>query len=208
MNRPFIVAIAGGTASGKSTLAELLAEKLSAPTISHDCYYKTVPPEIANHPNRVEIYNYDHPDSLDSALLVKHLEELRAERPVRIPAYDYATSCAVPDVTEVSPSRFIIVDGILILSVPELRPLFDFSIFVEAPDDVRLIRRIRRDTVFRGQSLEYILTQYLAMVKPMHDRFVAPSGDYADLILDGTGNLQELVTDSYDNIRLRYGRLV
>lgn len=200
MTRPFIIAIAGGTASGKSTLAEVLAARLEAESISHDCYYKTVPPEIANAFNRVEAYNYDHPDSLNSALLAQHLRELRAGRTVLIPEYDYATSTAIPEVTEVDPTPFIIVDGILILAEPELLPLFDFIIFVECPDDIRLIRRILRDMTFRGQSISEVLTQYLKAVKPMHDQFVAPSAKHAHLRIMGTDPVETMALQAIEQM--------
>lgn len=194
MSRPFIIAIAGGTASGKSTLADAVAEHLQATTICHDVYYKTVPEHLRNHPRRVELYNYDHPDALDTALLVAHLRALREGASVRLPRYDYATSTAIPEDTPVDPAPFIVVDGILILAEPDLLPLFDLIVFVEAPDDVRLIRRIRRDIAERGQTLDYVLTQYLAMVKPMHDQFVAPSAERAHIRLNGTKPVENLVT--------------
>lgn len=202
MTRPFVVAIAGGTASGKSTLADAVAAALGdrATSISHDCYYRTVPPHIATHPDRANLYNYDHPEALDSALLAAHLEELRQGRPVRVPHYDYATSTAIPDVTEALPRPIILVDGILILAEPALRPLFDLSVFVHAPDDVRLIRRIRRDTTVRGQTLDYVLDQYLKWVKPMHDEFVAPSERHAHLVLKGTSPVDKLVPIVLDRI--------
>jgi uridine kinase len=203
MNRPYIIAIAGGTASGKSTLADALAARLGAKasSISHDCYYKTVPGHVANHPDRATLYNYDHPSSLDSTLLAEHLRELRAGRAVRIPRYDYATSQAVPEASAVEPRQFILVDGILILAEPDLIPLFDLIVFVDAPDDVRLVRRIRRDTTVRGQTLNYVLDQYMNTVKPMHDEFVAPSKQHAHVILDGT--LNGLATAVVQEIRAR-----
>jgi uridine kinase len=205
MMQPFVVGIAGGTASGKSTLAEALAARLgdAATVISHDCYYKTVPRHIANHPDRATLYNYDHPESLDSALLAQHLTELRAGRAVRVPRYDYATSAAVLDATEALPRPFILVDGILILAEPALVPLFDLIVFVEAPDDVRLVRRIRRDTTARGQTLDYVLDQYLNTVKPMHDQFVAPSARHAHVVLPGTEPVDGLVTVVLDHIPWR-----
>lgn len=200
---PLVVAIAGGTASGKSTLADAVAAALGpvAVSISHDRYYKTVPDHIRHHPRRVFLHNYDHPDALDSALLAENLKELRAGRSVRIPRYDYATSTAVPADIPVEPRPIILVDGILILAEACLRPLFDLSVFVEAPDDVRLLRRIRRDTTVRGQTLDYVLDQYETSVKPMHDQFVAPSVTHAHLVLNGTRPVDGLVKATLDRIR-------
>lgn len=190
--RPFVLAVAGGTASGKSTLAGAIAKKLGdkALSISHDLYYKTAPPDAKS---GGKLYNYDHPDSLDSVLLASHLWELKKGRPVKLPRYDYVASAHVPDATPVSPKPVILVDGILILAEENLRPLFDLVVFVEAPDDVRLVRRVKRDTTDRGQTLDYVLTQYLDTVKPMHDQFVAPSRQFANLIVDGTRPVMELV---------------
>jgi uridine kinase len=200
---PYVVAVAGGTASGKSTLADGLAAALGseAVSISHDRYYKTVPEGIRHHPRRAFLHNYDHPDALDSALLATHLAELRAGRSVRIPRYDYATSVAVPDDLLVEPRPVVVVDGILLLAEPCLCPLFDLSVFVEAPDDVRLLRRIRRDTTARGQTLDYVLDQYEQTVKPMHDQYVAPSAAHADIVLNGTRPVDGLVSVVLDRIR-------
>lgn len=205
MNRPLILAIAGGTASGKSTLADNIAAVLGDEvlSISHDIYYKTVPEPLRHSPRRAFEYNYDHPDALNTALLVEHLHELREGRSVMLPRYNYETSMAEQDVTLVTPRRVILVDGILILSDPDLRSLFDFSVFVEAPDDIRLVRRIRRDTTVRGHALDYVLTLYVNSVKPMHDQFVAPSASYANIVLDGTRPIEGLVMTVLEHIRPR-----
>lgn len=202
--RPFVVAVAGGTASGKSTLADALKAKLGdkALSISHDLYYKTAPPDAKS---GGKMHNYDHPDALDSALLATHLWELKKGRPVKLPRYDYVTSVHVPDATPVEPKPVILVDGILILAEPALRPLFDFIVFVEAPDDVRLVRRIRRDTTDRGQTLDYVLTQYLDTVKPMHDQFVAPSAEHAHILLRGTRPVAGLVQTVLDHVMFPCG---
>jgi uridine kinase len=196
--RPFVLAVAGGTASGKSTLADALKVSLGglALSITHDLYYKTAPPKTGDG----RLYNYDHPDALDSALLATHLWELKKGRPVKLPRYDYVTSVHVPDVTHAEPKPLVLVDGILILAEEKLRPLFDFIVFVEAPDDVRFARRVRRDTTDRGQTLDYVLDQYLDTVKPMHDQYVAPSAKHAHLVLDGTKPVDGLVRVVLDRV--------
>lgn len=189
--RPFVLAVAGGTASGKSTLADAIKASLGdkALSITHDLYYKTAPPKTG----AGKLYNYDHPDALDSALLATHLRHLKEWKPVRLPRYDYETSVQVLDATPVEPRPVILVDGILILAEEVLRGHFDFVVFVEAPDDVRLVRRVRRDTTDRGQTLDYVLDQYLDTVKPMHDQFVAPSVKHAHLVLNGMRPVEGLV---------------
>lgn len=191
MTHPLLLAVAGGTASGKSTLAEALATKLGdkALTISHDLYYKTAPPRVTG----AKLHNYDHPDALDSALLADHLRALKAGSSVDLPRYDFKTSVGLRGITPVQPKPVILVDGILILAEHTLLPLFDFIVFVDAPDDVRLVRRIRRDTTDRGQTLDYVLAQYLDTVKPMHDEHVSPSKVHADLVVSGLDPVGSLV---------------
>lgn len=190
-----IVGIAGGTASGKTTLARGLLRRLDATVIYHDRYYRTVPPEIACRPDRVVSYNYDHPEALDTRLLCEHLDRIRAGEPVRVPDYDYATSTRTPESewTEIEPRPVIIVEGILVLSEPELRGRFDHTIFVDAPADIRLARRMRRDLVERGQSPNEVVEQYLTFVRPMHSQFVEPTKAFAHLVLDGERPSDDLI---------------
>ena len=197
--RPFVLAVAGGTASGKSTLADAIKAKLGsrALSITHDLYYKTAPPKLGDG----RLYNYDHPDALDSILLAEHLGDLKRGQGVVLPRYDFVTSVQVLNATPVEPRPVILVDGILILAEPILREHFDFVVFVEAPDDVRLGRRVRRDTTDRGQTLDYVLDQYLDTVKPMHDEFVAPSVKHAHIVLDGTKPVDGLVETVLKRVR-------
>lgn len=182
---PFVVAVAGGTASGKTTLVERFAARHPCLRITHDRYYRDVAQPRG--------HDYDHPDSLDTALLVSHLAELRAGRPAELPVYDFRTHTRQPRTERVEPQELVIVEGILVLHHPELRALADLSVFVHAPPDVRLVRRIRRDVVQRGRDVPGVLEQYLATVRPGHVGFVEPSRQHADLELDGTRPMDELL---------------
>ena len=180
-----VIGIAGGTASGKSTLARALADELGdqANHLVHDRYYRPVAPEQA------ETHNWDHPDALDTALLIEHVDQLCQGRATVVPSYDFTEHARLETGTPLEPKPFLIVEGILVMSDPELRERFDVSFFVEAPADIRLIRRIRRDRIERGRSLESILDQYEATVRPMHEQFVAPARAHASQVIDGTASL-------------------
>lgn len=196
--KPLIVGIAGGTASGKTTVARGAVAALGdrATLIEHDRYYRTVDPAIVAHPDRVRLHNYDHPDALETDLLLEDLRKLRAGQSVRIPAYDYATSSRFPEHrwALIEPRPVLVVEGILIFAHAELSALFDARFYVDAPDDLRLARRLRRDIAERGQSVVEVLDQYLEMVRPMHERFVAPHRGGADTtVLDGTSAADDLV---------------
>lgn len=186
-DRPLLfVGIAGGTASGKTTLARNLAEVMpSCLLISHDRYYHTVP-DPAHH-------NYDEPSALDSRLLTYHLREMQAGRAVIIPRYNFTRHAREPAGEMVTPAPLVIVEGILVLSDPVLAPHLALRVFVSAPDDIRLIRRIRRDVVERGRSVEEVLHRYETTVRPSHERLVAPVAAQADLVLDGTAPITEEV---------------
>lgn len=175
--RPFVVGIAGGTASGKTTIAEAFARSQGAALIAQDRYYRTFPD-----PHGV---NFDHPDSLETSLLVAHLDELRQGRSVAVPRYHFPTHSRLPEVDVVLASPLVVVEGILVLAEASLRARLDLCVYVEVPDDVRLLRRALRDTRERGRSLEGVAEQYLASVRPMHEAFVRPSAAYAGLVLDG-----------------------
>lgn len=182
---PFVFGIAGGTASGKTTVARELAERTGALLVSHDRYYRDL--------LRPELANFDHPEALETSLLVEHLGELRGGRAVALPTYDYATHRRTPTTERVSPRPVIVVEGILVLADAALRACFDLKVYVDAPDDVRLARRLRRDVRERGRTLEGVLDQYLATVRPMHLAHVEPSRAHADLVLDGTHRSTTLV---------------
>lgn len=191
--KPFVIGIAGGTGSGKTTVVRMLVEELGTErvaVIEHDSYYH--PDSALSFLERQKI-NYDHPESLETALLVKHLDQLRRGRPVEIPVYDFTTHSRMEKTRRVEPRNVIIVEGILILCEPELRELMDLRIFVSTDDDVRFIRRLQRDLVERGRSAQSVIDQYLTTVKPMHLQFVSPSKRYANLIIPGDGPVQTAI---------------
>ena len=186
--KPYIIGIAGGTGAGKTTFARRIYDCIAATTngdiaqISHDSYYKDLS-HLSILEERAKT-NFDHPDSLDTELLIHHLKELVNGRSVIIPNYDFKTHSRCEDEGEVVESkRVILVEGILLFSIKELVQLMDLKIYVDAPCDIRLMRRIERDSVERGRTLVDIIAQYTTTVRPMHDEFVKPSKYNADLIL-------------------------
>ncbi|MCC6318329.1 MAG: uridine kinase [Gemmatimonadaceae bacterium] len=188
MTRPLVVGIAGGTGSGKSTVARKVAEMLrraSVAFIDMDAYYHNyahLPIEERRH------LNWDHPDRLDLELFIRHLEHLRARQPVDKPVYDFVTHTRSPHTVHVAAADVIVVDGILLFSDERTRALCDVKVFVDADADIRLARRIRRDMGRRGRPLPEILEQYLSTVRPMHLQFVEPSKRYADVIVPEGGH--------------------
>ena len=178
-----IIGIAGGTGSGKSTFTNRLkahfGDKITV--MYNDNYYK--PHDDLTLEERQNI-NYDHPDSLDTDLLVEHLQELRAGRSVECPVYDFKLHTRSKDVVVIQPSPVSIVECILILQDVRLRKLFDIKIFVEADADERILRRVTRDVKERGRTIENVMEQYLTTVKPMHYLYVEPTKTFADLILN------------------------
>ena len=180
--------IAGGTGSGKSTVASKVATGLpdgTAALIDHDSYYK-------HHPDMPleerELLNYDHPDALDNALLIEHLDALRRGELADVPIYDFVTHSRKRESRRVYPAPVVIVEGILVFVDPELRKRFDVKIFVDTDADIRIIRRIRRDMESRGRTFQQIREQYYKTVRPMHLQFVEPSKRWADLIIPEGGN--------------------
>jgi uridine kinase len=188
MSRSLVVGIAGGTGSGKTTVANKLATAMPAGrcvTIEHDSYYvdqSHLPIE-----ERATI-NYDHPSSLESSLLAEHLRKLRAGEPVDVPSYDFATHTRRTDTRRVSPAPVIIVEGILVFTDAALREQMDIKIFVDTDPDIRLMRRIRRDLEQRGRTFQSVRDQYYATVRPMHLEHVEPSKRWADLIVPEGGD--------------------
>lgn len=178
-----IIGIAGGTGSGKSTFTNRLKQAFGdrITVMYHDNYYK--PHDDLTLEQRQGI-NYDHPDALDTDLLVKHLEALRAGKTIACPTYDFKRHTRAQETITVAPSRVIIVEGILIFQDARLRDLFDIKIYVEADADERILRRVTRDIRDRGRSLESVVHQYLTTVKPMHYLYVEPTKTFADLILN------------------------
>ena len=184
---PIILGIAGGSGSGKTTVARSLVEMIGAERVAyleHDNYYR-------DHLTVEEraMVNFDHPDSFDTQLLIEHIKSLKASRSVNKPVYSYTAHQRTDEVVPVEARPLIIVEGILVLENAALRSLMDIKLFVDTEDDVRLVRRLRRDIAERGRSLERVLGQYEATVRPMHLTFVLPSRRYADVIVPrGGGN--------------------
>lgn len=184
---PLLIGIAGGTGSGKSTVATRIAEGLPSGTIvvlDHDSYYRD---RSDLTPAQREQLNYDHPDSLETRLLVEHLRVLRAGRAVDVPVYDFKTHSRLPARRRVEPAPFVVVEGILLFVEPELRDLLDIKIFVDTDADIRVLRRIRRDLEQRGRTFQSVREQYYKTVRPMHLQFVEPSKRWADLIIPEGG---------------------
>lgn len=183
---PIIIGIAGGSGSGKTTLARNIANHFGEriAVLRHDDYYK----DHTDMPlSEREKLNYDHPDAFDSKLLIKHLDELRAGRSVECPIYDYTVHNRSDQTRKVEARAVVIIEGILILADPEVTKRLDMKIFVDTDADVRIIRRIVRDTKKRGRSLDSVINQYLDTVKPMHEAFVEPSKRLADIIIPEGG---------------------
>ena len=184
---PLIIGIAGGSGSGKTTVAQAILERVGADKIAflqHDSYYRDLgglPPA-----QRAEL-NFDHPNSLETALLVEHILALRSGRPVEVPIYDFSTHSRTSKTFTVAPRRVIMVEGILLFADTALRDLFDLKIFVDTDPDLRFIRRLQRDITERGRSTESVIKQYQATVRPMHLDFVEPSKRYADVIIPEGG---------------------
>jgi uridine kinase len=185
--RPFVVGVAGGTGSGKTTVAERLADLVGPESLSLvrlDAYYR----DRASLPfeERVTI-DYDHPDAFDWPFLLDHVRALCAGHAVDSPVYDFAQHVRAAEVVRVEPAAIVVVEGILTLYEPELRSLFDLKVFVDTDADVRFIRRLQRDVAERGRTIESVITQYLATVRPGHLQFIEPSKRYADVIVPHGG---------------------
>lgn len=186
--KPLIIGIAGGTGSGKSTVARKVAEALpdaSVAFLEMDAYYRDFRHLTLQQLHHV---NWDHPDAFDVELLTQHLEALNRGVAVDMPVYEFATHSRSTRTRRIEPADVVVVDGILLLSDPNIRAQCDVKVFVDADPDIRLIRRIRRDTAVRGRTLESVLDQYLTTVQPMHLQFVEPSKRYADVIVPRGGS--------------------
>jgi uridine kinase len=181
--KPLIIGVAGGTASGKTTIANAIMESINHPQmvmIQHDAYYRDV--SHLTLAERAKI-NFDHPDALETDLMVRHLRELVAGRPIEMPVYDFSTHSRLAKGLLKRPAKVIIIEGILIFCEQALRDLMDVRIFVDTDSDLRFIRRLKRDLQERQRSLESVIGQYLGTVRPMHVAFVEPSRKYADIII-------------------------
>jgi len=183
--RPFVVVIAGGTASGKSTIVSRFVAQTDATHLGHDRYYWDVPDPVG--------HDFDHPDALDTDRLVSDLAQLRSGEPAELPVYEFASHSRTAEVERVEPSAVIVVEGILVLADERLSALADLRVFVDAPEEIRFERRMARDIAERGRTAASVRAQYASTVKPNHDRFVEPSKARADLILDGTAEIDTSV---------------
>ena len=182
-----LVGVAGGSGSGKSTIARSLVEALPSQhvtAIEHDAYYKDV--GHLSYDERARI-NFDHPESLDNELFCQHLDDLRAGRSVQRPRYDFATHTRMPETDRLDPSPIIVVEGILVLALPAIRERLDVKLYVDTDADIRLMRRIRRDLEQRGRTFAQVRQQYYESVRPMHLAFFEPSKRFADIIIPEGG---------------------
>ncbi|HJZ83393.1 MAG TPA: uridine kinase [Pyrinomonadaceae bacterium] len=183
-----IIGICGGTGSGKTTVANRILESVSAAEvvfIQQDLYYRDLKDMPLDYRGAA---NFDHPDAVDNELLIKHLKKLRAGEPVELPIYDFRTHARLAATTPISPKPIVIVEGILIYAEPRLLEQMDIKVFVDTPDDIRFIRRLRRDIAERGRTLDSVIEQYMATVRPMHIQFVEPSKRLADVIIPEGGH--------------------
>jgi uridine kinase len=184
---PVVVGVAGGTGSGKTTVAAEILRRAGTDHISliqHDAYYK----DLSDLPMAQRaMQNFDHPDALDNDLLIAHLQELKAGRPIKVPVYDFTTHSRTSKTLPVEPHPVILVEGILIFADETLRQLMDVRIYVDTDADIRFIRRLERDIAERGRTMDSVIHQYLATVRPMHQEFVEPSKRYANVIIPEGG---------------------
>ncbi len=185
---PLVIGIAGGSGSGKTTVAQEILNRVGASRISflqHDAYYKDL---SGLPPTQKVAVNFDHPNSLETDLLILHIETLKKGKQVEVPIYDFATHSRTEETFSVLPRGVILVEGILIFAESALREIFDVKIFVDTDDDLRFIRRLERDIAERGRTRDTVVQQYLSTVRPMHLEFVEPSKRYADVIIPEGGH--------------------
>ncbi len=184
---PLVIGLAGGTGSGKTTVANVILNRVGPERIAyvpHDAYYRN----FSDLPlDRREAINWDHPDSLETDLMIAHVQALKAGQAIELPVYDFTTDSRTAKTIHIEPQPIIVVEGILIFADARLRQLFDMKIFVDTDADLRFIRRLRRDIAERGRTAESVIRQYLATVRPMHLEFVEPSKRYADIIVPEGG---------------------
>lgn len=184
---PVVIGIAGGSGSGKTTVANVILRRVGEKHIAylpHDAYYLD---HSHLNPNERALVNFDHPNSLDTPLLIQHVHSLKQLIPIDLPIYDFKAHRRTEQTIKILPQPVILVEGILILAEPQLRPLFDVKIFVDTDSDLRFIRRLKRDIEERGRTTKSVIDQYLLTVRPMHLEFVEPSKRYADVIIPEGG---------------------
>lgn len=192
--RPFVIGVAGGSGSGKTTVARNILEIAGRERVAHllhDHYYKDL--AQLSFDERAKV-NFDHPDSLDNELFIQHLEALREWRPVECPLYDFKTHRRVDETVTIMPRQVVLVEGILIFADPRLRDLMDLRVFVDTDSDLRILRRIQRDVAERGRTIESVMQQYLETVRPMYNEFVAPSKKFANIVIP-EGGMDQVAID-------------
>ncbi|MBL8146941.1 MAG: uridine kinase [Anaerolineae bacterium] len=200
-SRPVTIVVTGGTGSGKTTIVQAIMQRVGEYRIAyvpHDSYYREVefvPPSAKGR------LNFDHPDALETPLVREHILALQNGQAVDVPIYDFTTNARTSEVIHVEPRPIILVEGILSLAEPSLRPLFDIKVFVDADADLRFIRRLSRDIAERGRTPESVIDQYLDTVRPMHLEFVEPSKRYADVIIPEGGHNLVAIDMVSDRIR-------
>ena len=190
MPKPYIIGVAGGTGSGKSTIARNVLEAVGLEHVVHiqqDSYYY----DLHDMPLSMRVkVNYDHPDSVDTDLLMLHIQQLSDGQTIEKPIYDFATHSRLPEREIVTPKPVIMIEGILVLADQRVRDLMDIKVFVDTDPDIRILRRLVRDIKERGRTLDSIVDQYLNTVRPMHMEFVEPSKRFADIVIPEGGNNQ------------------
>lgn len=201
-----IIGICGGTGSGKTTVANRILESVSTADVAflqQDSYYRDLDQMPLDYRQQV---NFDHPDAIDTDLLVAHVRALKAGRAVELPVYDFKHHRRLPETRRVEPKLIIILEGILIFAEPRLLAEMDIKVFVDTPDDIRFIRRLRRDIAERGRTVDSVIEQYLATVRPMHMQFVEPSKRLADVIIPEGGHNMVSIDLLSGKIRERVAR--
>jgi uridine kinase len=205
MNRPVLIGIAGGTGSGKTTVATIVRSRFEEERviiIHHDSYYRD---RGELNPEEREKLNYDHPSAFENTLLARHLQQLMKRKPIEMPVYDYSSHTRLDETRTVRPAEIILLEGILVLDDEMLRSLMDIKIYIEADSDERFIRRLLRDMKERKRSADSVIEQYVSTVRPMHLQFVEPSKRYADIIIPEGGHnavaIDLLVTKISDILR-------
>lgn len=197
-----VIGIAGGSGSGKSTIVHKIAEvSESFVSIAQDSYYKSAA-YVSN--ANITAFNFDHPDAFDNDLLCQQIKDLKAGKAIDMPQYDFVHHCRRQETIHVEPAPLVILDGLMILYVPEIRELLDLKIYVDTPHDIRFIRRLQRDILERGRTVESVVKQYLEVVRPGHFSFIEPTKEFADLIVPEGGHnekamkvLRSFVKDIY-----------
>lgn len=208
--QPFVVGVAGGTGSGKTTVARKIAGAVPAEMVTileHDSYYLDRP-ELT-YEERCQL-NFDHPESLESSLLLQHVRELKQGRTVEVPMYDFKIHRRSPYTRRVEPTTIVVVEGILIFADPALRAELDLKLFVDTDPDIRVLRRVRRDMEHRGRSFESVREQYYSTVRPMHLQFVEPSKRWADVIIPEGGDNHvalDLIVAKIQSVLAERGRI-